>query len=306
MKVSIIGAGRVGVSIAFSLLHKKIFDEMVIIDKNFEKAEGEALDLYHSTPMFKRTNVYAGSFNDMKGSNFVIITAGASQKPGETRLDLTKRNVAIIKDIARNISLYAKDSIVINVTNPVDVLTYILWKETGMPHSKVIGSGTILDTSRFRSLVSKHCKVSPTSIHAYIIGEHGDSELMIWSSATIGGVNIKRFCENCKINNCLPLEKLFEETKSAAYTIIEKKGATNLAIGAITAAFVESIYKDEKKVWTPSVFLDDLYIGFPAIVGRYGIERIVNIPMDENEKNLFENSKNIIKKYLAEVDENQK
>ncbi|MBO8160171.1 MAG: L-lactate dehydrogenase [Thermosipho sp. (in: Bacteria)] len=303
MKVSIIGAGRVGISIAFSLLHKKIVDEMVIIDKNFQRAEGEALDLYHSTPMFKRCSIYAGDFQDMQGSDFVIITAGASQNPGETRLDLTKRNTAIIKDIAKKIVLYAKESIVINVTNPVDVLTYVLWKETGIAFNRVIGTGTILDTSRFRSLVSRQCKVSPTSIHAYIVGEHGDSELMIWSSATIGGVDIRNFCKKCKIKNCTPLERLFEETRNAAYTIIEKKGATNLAIGAVTAAFVESIYKDEKKVWTPSIFLDDLYIGFPAIVGRDGVERIVNIQMDEKEKMLFERSKNIIKKYLSEVNE---
>ncbi|SHH23275.1 L-lactate dehydrogenase [Thermosipho atlanticus] len=301
MKVSIIGAGRVGVSIAFSLLHKEIVDEMVIIDKNFQRAEGEALDLYHSTPMFKRSNIYAGDFEKMKGSDFVVITAGASQNPGETRLDLTKRNAGIIKSIAREISKYARNSIIINVTNPVDVLTYILWKETGISHERVIGSGTILDTSRFRSLVSRQCRVSPTSIHAYIIGEHGDSELMVWSSATIGGVNIKEFCKRCTIRSCTPLENLFVETKNAAYTIIEKKGATNLAIGAVTATFIESMYKDEKRVWTPSILIDDLYIGFPAIVGRNGVERIVNIQLDEQEKELFEKSKSIIKKYLTEV-----
>lgn len=303
MKVSIIGAGRVGISIAFSLLHKKLVDEMVIIDKNYQRAEGEALDLYHSTPMFKRCNIYAGNFKDMENSDFVIITAGASQNPGETRLDLTKRNADIIKDIAKKISMYANESIVINVTNPVDILTYVLWKESGLPSQKVIGSGTILDTSRFRSLVSKQCGVSPTSIHAYIIGEHGDSEIMVWSSAAIGGVNIKNFCKECKIANCTPLEKIFEETKNAAYTIIDKKGATNLAIGAVTATFVESIYKDEKRVWTPSIFLENLYIGFPAVVGRNGLERIVNIQMDERERELFEKSKNIIRKYLAEVNE---
>ncbi|MDK2886606.1 MAG: L-lactate dehydrogenase [Thermosipho sp. (in: thermotogales)] len=301
MKVSIIGAGRVGISIAFSLLHKKIVDELVIIDKNFDRAEGEALDLYHSTPFFKRTKIYAGNFSDMKESDFVVITAGASQKPGETRLDLTKRNVEIIKDIGKKIAFYAPESLIINVTNPVDVLTYVLWKETKIDSSRIIGTGTILDTMRFRSLVSRHCNVSANSIHAYIIGEHGDSEIMVWSSATIGGVKIKEFCNDCKIKNCEPLEKLFEETKNAAYIIIGKKGATNLAIGAVTSEFITSIYRDEKRVWTPSILIDDVYIGFPAIVGREGIERIIGIQLNDEEKKLFENSKSIIRKHLNEL-----
>ncbi|MDN5338724.1 MAG: L-lactate dehydrogenase, partial [Thermotogaceae bacterium] len=205
MKVSIIGAGRVGTSIAFSLLHREIVNEMVIIDKDRNRAEGEVLDLYHSTPMFNRCDIYSGDFENISNSDFVIITAGASQKPGETRLDLTKRNVAIMKEIATGIREYSKNSIVINVTNPVDVLTYVLWKELNLPEKRVIGTGTILDTARFRSLVSKQCGVSPASVHAYIIGEHGDSEIMIWSSASIGGVNIRRFCNLCNSENCTPL-----------------------------------------------------------------------------------------------------
>ncbi|MDI3473122.1 MAG: L-lactate dehydrogenase [Thermotogaceae bacterium] len=301
MKVSIIGAGRVGTSIAFSLLHREIVNEMVIIDKDRNRAEGEVLDLYHSTPMFNRCDIYSGDFENISNSDFVVITAGASQKPGETRLDLTKRNVAIMKEIATGIREYSKNSIVINVTNPVDVLTYVLWKELNLPEKRVIGTGTILDTARFRSLVSKQCGVSPASVHAYIIGEHGDSEIMIWSSASIGGVNIRRFCNLCNSENCTPLEKIFEDTKNAAYRIIEKKGATNFAIGAVTATLIDSIYKDEKRVWTASVYIDDLYIGFPAVIGKNGVERIINISMDEEERKLFENSKNIIRRHIEET-----
>ncbi|MCD6545700.1 MAG: L-lactate dehydrogenase [Thermotogae bacterium] len=301
MKVTIIGAGRVGTSIAFSLLHKEIANEMVIIDKNRDKAEGEALDLYHSTPMFNRCDVYTGDYSNVVDSDFIIITAGASQKPGETRLNLTKRNANIIKDIAANIREYSKNSIIVNVTNPVDVLTYILWRELKFPKERIIGTGTILDTARFRSLVSRQCNVSSASVHAYIIGEHGDSEMVLWSSASIGGVSIERFCSLCKSSDCTPLENIFEETKNAAYRIIERKGATNFAIGAVTATFVESIYKDKKRVWTASVFMDDLYIGFPAIIGKDGVERVVNVAMNEEERKAFENSKNIVRKYIEEV-----
>ncbi|MBZ4650270.1 MAG: L-lactate dehydrogenase [Thermosipho sp. (in: Bacteria)] len=302
MKISIIGAGRVGTSIAYSLLHRKIANEIVIIDKNYEKAYGEALDLYHGTSLIKRCNIYAGNFQDLKNSDIVIITAGAAQKVGETRLDLTKRNYEIIKDISKEIKKYSNESIVINVTNPVDVLTYFLWKELDFPKNKVIGTGTILDTARFRALVSKQCGVSPASVHAYIVGEHGDSELMVWSSATIGGVNIKDFCKVCNRKNCRNLRDIFEETKNAAYTIIEKKGATNFAIGVVTAQLVESIFKDEKKVLTPSTYIDGIFIGFPAIVGKNGIERIIPIEMDEFEISLFENSKNIIRKQIEEIE----
>lgn len=306
MKVSIFGAGRVGISIAYSLLHTKIADEMVIVDIDIKRAEGEVLDLYHSTPFLKRCNIIAGNPHDILNSDFVIITAGASQSAGESRLSLTKRNVKIIRQIAAQIKKYSPDAIVINVSNPVDVLSYVLWKETKFNWRKVIGTGTILDTARFRALVAKQCGVSPMSVHAYIIGEHGDSELLVWSNATIGGVSIKRFCQFCTNKNCTPLESLFEQTKNAAYEIIEKKGATNLAIGTATAALVESIYRDEKRVWTVSVFQDNLYIGFPAILGKNGVEKLVPVKLNSVEKEAFERSKEVIKKYIKEGEKSER
>ncbi|QTA38073.1 L-lactate dehydrogenase [Thermosipho ferrireducens] len=301
MKISIFGAGRVGTSVAFSILHKAVADEIVIVDINLEKAEGEALDLYHGTPFFKRCDVKAGTSRDIKNSDIVIITAGAAQKPGETRLDLTVRNAKIMKDIASQIKEYAPDSLIINITNPVDVLTYLLWKETGFESGRVIGTGTILDTARFRSLVARNCDVSPTSVHAYIIGEHGDSEFVVWSNAMIGGVQLSKFCSFCEKESCTSLEILFEETKNAAYKIIQKKGATNYAIGAVTSTLVESIVKDEKRVWTPSVLIDDIYIGYPAVIGRDGVKRIVKIDLDEEEQGLFERSKNIVREFVSKI-----
>lgn len=308
MKVSIYGAGRVGVSVAFSLMHRGLIDEIVLIDVDREKAEGEALDLMHSSAMFKRCDVKVGSSEDVAGSDFVVITAGYSQKPGETRLDLVEGNLKIIKHIAHDLRIYANDSIIINVTNPVDVLTYFIWKYTGFDSKKVIGSGTTLDTSRLRVLLSKSCNISPNSIHAYVIGEHGDSEFVPFSLATIGGLKLVDYCKQCKnfsdssANFCPNLEKIVDEVKLAAYKIIEKKGATNLAIGSVVGSIIESMIKDEKRVWTPSVLYEDVYIGYPAVLSRNGVERILKLTLSEEENVLFEKSLNTIKSVIIEME----
>lgn len=308
MKVSIYGAGRVGVSVAFSLMHRGLIDEIVLIDVDKERAEGEALDLMHSSAMFKRCDVRAGSPEDIAGSDFVVVTAGYSQKPGETRLDLLEGNLRIIKHIAHELKIYAKESIVINVTNPVDVLTYFIWKYTGFDSTKVIGSGTTLDTSRLRVLLSKSCNISPNSIHAYVIGEHGDSEFVPFSLATIGGLRLEDYCRQCNVfqntsgDICPNLQNIAEEVRNAAYKIIQKKGATNLAIGSVVGSIIESMIKDEKRVWTPSVLYEDVYIGYPAVLSRNGVERILKLNLAENENILFEKSLNTIRSAIIEME----
>ncbi len=307
MKVSIYGAGRVGISVAFSLLHYGIADELVIVDIDKARAEGEALDLLHASAVFKYCNIYAGKPEDTKDSDFIIITAGRAQRPGETRLELLVDNVRIIKEISENIARYSKDSIVINITNPVDVLTYFIWKFSGLHTSKVFGTGTTLDTARLRALLAKNLDISPASIHAYVIGEHGDSEFIPLSNAMVGGVPLTDFCKKCERREsetvpCISFEKIAHEVRTAAYKIIEKKGATNLAIGAVTAKLIDSIWKNEHRVWTPSVYVDDVYIGYPAVLGRKGVERIMYLKLAKDEQEKFEYSKEVIKKAIKEIE----
>ncbi len=301
MKVTIYGAGRVGSSTAFAILEKKVFEEIVIVDLNKDLAEGEAMDLLHSTPFSKRTIVRAGTGEDMAGSDIVVITAGAAQKPGETRLQLTQKNASIVGTIAKEIKRYSPDSIVINVTNPVDVLTFVIWKTLETDPSKVVGTGTILDTARLRSLIGLNCNVSPLSVHAYVIGEHGDSEVVTWSSATIGGIKIKDFCNSCSVGKCNMFDSVENDVKNAAYEIIKRKGATNYAIAKAVASFVESIVKNENRVWTPSVFKNDIYIGYPAIVGKNGVKQLLELNLSKEEKVKFQNSCDIIKKAIKEI-----
>ncbi len=301
MKLTIYGAGRVGSSTAFAILEKKLFEEIVIVDLNKDLAEGEAMDLLHSTPFSKRTLVRAGTGEDIAGSDIIVITAGAAQKPGETRLQLTQKNASIVGSIAKEIKRYSPDSIVINVTNPVDVLTYVIWKTLETDHSKVVGTGTILDTARLRSLIGLNCNVSPLSVHAYVIGEHGDSEVVAWSSATIGGIKIKYFCNNCSVGKCNMFEEIEKDVKNAAYEIIRRKGATNYAIAKATATFVESIVKNENRVWTPSVFHNDIYVGYPVIVGKSGVKQLLELNLSEEENVKFQNSCGIIKKAIKEI-----
>lgn len=312
MKIGIIGMGRVGSSIAFAVLMKGMARELVLVDLDRKKAEGDALDLLHGTPFTRRAKITAGDYSDLTGSDVVVVTAGASQRPGETRLQLLDRNVEVIKNISKDIARYAPDSIVIMVTNPVDVLSYVAWKVTGFPHRRVFGSGTVLDTARLRSLVAEHCDFSPRSVHVYVIGEHGDSELAVWSSATIGGVPISEICKRCeRRSSCggeMILHRFFDRTKRAAYEIIEKKGATHYAIALAVTDILESMMYDEKRVLTVSTLLDgqlgvkDVFLGVPAVVGKNGVERILEIKLSESEMEDFKNSADIIRKHIERIE----
>jgi L-lactate dehydrogenase len=303
MKISMIGAGNVGSVTVFALLQKGFANELVIVDLNRDLAEGEAMDIMHATPFYRRTSVIAGDYKDIKDSDIVIISAGAAQKDGESRLQLSEKNARIMKSITEEIVKYAPQSIILVLTNPVDVMTAVVQKISGFEKARVIGSGTVLDTMRLRSLISTNCSISASNAHIYIIGEHGDSEVPVWSGAKMGGIPISDYSKDCSepymCSQCLG--GLFEQTQNAAYEIIKKKGATNYAIAASTAHIVESVINDEKRILTVSSPHKDIYIGYPAIIGKNGIERTIPLKLSDAEQMLFDKSVGIIKEQTEKI-----
>ncbi|PNV61073.1 L-lactate dehydrogenase [Clostridium sp. chh4-2] len=306
-KAAIVGCGFVGTSIAFSLLEKGIFSELVLIDVNHKKAEGEAMDLSHGLPFTKPMEIYAGTYDDVEDCSMIIITAGANQKPGETRLDLVNRNVDIYKGIIPQISSRNKEAILLIVSNPVDIMTYVALKLSGYPSNRVIGSGTVLDTARLKYLLSRHLDVDSRSVHAFIIGEHGDSELAVWSSANVSGINLNHFCElRGHFNHMEAMEQIYQNVRDSAYEIIERKGATYYGVAMAVSRIVESIVRNEHSILPISVYLDGLYglhdicLSIPTIVGIEGAETPLDIPLDlvEESKLLYSASelKNVIEK----------
>ena len=255
-KISIIGAGFVGSTTAFALMTSGFASEIVIVDINKDKAEGEAMDLSDGVSFVRPISITAGEYADTKDSDIVIITAGVGQKPGQTRLDCIAKNLAIFKTIVPEVVKFSPNSILLVVSNPVDILTYITYKLSGFPSNKVIGSGTVLDTSRFKYLLSKHFEIDARNIHTYIMGEHGDSEIATWSLTSIAGMNVDEFCNICtrKCNGEMKLD-IYEEVKNSAYTIIKKKGATYYAIALAIKRIVEAILSDENSILTVSSLL---------------------------------------------------
>lgn len=289
-KAGIIGCGFVGSSIAFSLMQKGIFSEMVLIDVNHTKAEGEAMDLSHGLLFTKPMKIYAGNYDDLKDCSLIIITAGANQKPNETRIDLVHRNVEIFKSIIPEISRRGCEGILLIVSNPVDILTYAAWKLSGFPANRVIGSGTVLDTARLKYLLSRHLRVDSRSVHAFIIGEHGDSELAVWSGANISGIDLNHFCElRGYYDHMESMEQIYQNVRNCAYDIIERKGATYYGVAMAVGRIAESIVRDEHSVLPVSVHLQgeyglhDICLSIPAVVGQNGIEKVLDIPLDEKE-----------------------
>ena len=248
-KISIIGAGFVGSTTAFALMNSALASEIVIVDINKDKAEGEAMDLAHGESFVRPINITSGEYADTKDSDIVIITAGVGQKPGQTRLDCVSKNLKIFKSIVPEIVRFSPNSILLVVSNPVDILTYITYKLSGFPSNRVIGSGTVLDTSRFKYLLSKHFEVDSRNIHTYIMGEHGDSEIATWSLTSIAGMNVDEFCEVCteKCGGAMKLN-IFKEVKEAAYSIIKKKGATYYAVALAIRRIVEAILINENSI----------------------------------------------------------
>ncbi len=296
-KIVIVGAGFVGATTAYAIMNWGLASEIVLVDINEKKAEGEAMDLSHGAAFVKPVKVRSGGYEECKDARIVIITAGANQEPGETRLDLVHKNTRVFKSIVPEIMKYTKDAILLVVTNPVDILTYVTKKLSGLPSSQVIGSGTVLDTSRFRYLLSEHCRVNPRNIHGYILGEHGDHEVTAWSLTTVAGVPFTDYCVFCgrQCNNEEFREEISRQVRNAAYEIIERKGATYYAVGLGVARIVESILRDENSILTVSTILEGQYglenvaLSLPVILGAEGIVRVLNLDLaPEEEKKLRE------------------
>ncbi len=289
-KVIVIGAGAVGSTTAYTLMLGGLFQEIVLIDINKDKAEGDAIDMAHGVSFVKPVTVSAGDYSDCKGADIVIITAGVPQKEGETRLDLLKDNVALFKTIVTNVMKYApSDVILMPVTNPVDILTYVTYKLSGLKKNQVLGSGTVLDTSRLKYLISQKTGVDARNCHTYIIGEHGDSEVAAWSVTNIGGMTMNEFCKytgKCDLND---LDKMYNEVKNSAYEIIKKKGATYYAIAVAVARICECIAGDENSILTVSGIFEgeygirDVALSVPTMVGKNGVERIFEVPFGKEE-----------------------
>ena len=304
-KAAIIGCGFVGASSAFSLVHKGLFSELVLIDANHAKAEGEAMDLSHGRPFTSPMKIYAGSYDDISDCSLIIITAGANQKPGETRLDLVHKNVAIFKSIIPEITKRNFEGILLIVANPVDILTYAALKISGYPKERVLGSGTVLDSARFRYLLSEHLNVDSRSVHAYIIGEHGDSELAVWSSANVSGIGINDFCElRGHYEHDEAMDRIYRTVRDSAYEIIERKGATYYGVAMAVSRIAESIIRNEHSVLPVSSLMEgeygltDLCISVPTIVYAKGAEQVLEIPLSQEEKEKLQKSAAELKKVL--------
>ena len=286
-KVAIVGCGFVGSSIAFSLMQRGIYSEIVLIDANHARAEGEALDLSHGLPYTAAMDIYAGDYKDVSDCSLIIITAGANQKPGETRLDLIGKNVAILKSIIPQITAEGFEGILMIVSNPVDVLTYAAREISGYPAHRVISSGTVLDTARLKYILGRHLDVDSRSVHAVIIGEHGDSELAVWSGANVSGIDLNHFCEiRGHFRHDESMQRIYEDVRDSAYEIIKRKGATYYGIAMAVARIAECIVKDEQAVLPVSVILEGAYglsglaLSIPSVVGKntYAAREISGYP----------------------------
>lgn len=304
-KISIIGAGSVGSATAFALMNHMIASEIVIVDINNEKAEGEAMDLNQGQVFVSPVKVVSGDYETTKDSDIVIITAGLAQKPGETRIDLVNRNIEIYKTLIPNIVKYNPNSILLVVSNPVDILSMITYQLSGFPKERIIGSGTVLDTARFQSILSDKFEVDARNIHANIIGEHGDSEIATWSLATVAGLTIEQYCDNMGIIFSEAIkDEITHEVKTAAYEIINRKGYTNYAVALAVTHIVKAILRDEKSILTVSTLqngkygLDDVYISVPTLIGRKGVIDVLEVPYSSDEIKALHDSANILKNLI--------
>jgi L-lactate dehydrogenase len=304
-KISIIGAGFVGSTTAFALMTSGLASEIVIVDINKDKAQGEAMDLSHGVSFVNAVEVKSGDYANTKDSDIVIITAGAGQKPGETRLDLISKNYKIFQSIIPEIVKYNPSAILLVVSNPVDVLTYITYKLSGFPAERVIGSGTVLDTSRLRYMLSQDFNVDARNIHTYIIGEHGDSEIATWSSTSVAGMQLNEYCNVVsKTCNTSYKQDTVNEVRNAAYEIIKKKGSTYYAVALAVKRIVEAILRDENSILTVSTLLkgeygiEDIYIGVPSVVGSSGVKKVLEIPLNVKESSALKTSADTLKNSL--------
>ena len=306
-KVVIIGCGFVGAASAFSLMQSGLFSEIALIDSNKSKAEGEAMDISHGVPFNKPMKIYAGDYDDIKNASIVIITAGANQKEGETRLDLVKKNISIFKTIIPEIKNRDYKGILLIVTNPVDILTTAALKLSGLPENKVFGTGTVLDTARLKYEIGKHLDVDSRSVHAFIIGEHGDSEIAAWSSANVSGIPLEKFSEmRNHFNHKQVQDKISNDVKNSAYEIISRKNATYFGIAMSVKRICEAIVRDEKSILSVSskmcgeYNIEDVCLSMPAIVGKNGVETLVPIQLNNDEIKKLQISSQMLKNIILE------
>ena len=312
MKVGIIGSGMVGATAAYAIMLHKAASDIVLIDANEKRAIAEAQDIMHAVPFAAATDVYAGSYEDLKDAKVVIIAAGANQKPGETRLMLMEKNASIMRDIISKTVTVNPNVIFLVATNPVDIITHIctgIAKEFGIPASRIIGSGTTLDTARFRSLLGAHVGVDPQHVHAYVLGEHGDSEVLTWSNIDIGGVPLEDFIayRNIEFNEEIK-NKIDDGVRNAAYKIIEGKGSTYYGVAGAISKLVEVINRDNRAVLTVSLLKDDVEgvkdvtLSLPHLIGGDGDLGVLPIKLSVKEKQLLKKSAEIIKKKIEEYE----
>lgn len=303
-KIIVVGNGAVGSSYTFALVTQNIAQEIGIIDIDKDKAEGDAIDLSHALAFTSPKKIYAANYSDCHDADIVVITAGAAQKPGETRLDLVNKNLKIFKSIVEEIVTTGFDGIFLIATNPVDILTYATWKFSGFPKHKVIGSGTSLDSARFRQSIAELVGVDARNVHGYILGEHGDTEFPVWSHANVAGLQIYEWVKDHPETDEEELVNLFFNVRDAAYTIIEKKGATFYGIAVALARITKAILNDENAVLPLSVYLnghyglEDIFIGAPAIVNRRGIQNVIEIPLTDAEKEKYHYSAEKLKEVM--------
>ena len=307
-KVVVVGAGKVGATVAYTIMMNNLTSEIVLVDVDRGKARGEALDISHGIAYFKQLTIRDGDFSDCADADVIVITAGIPRMPGQTRIDLARTNVAVTRDIVKKVMEYAANPLFVVISNPVDVLTYVVRQESGLPANRVIGSGTTLDTGRFRYLLSQHCKVDVRNVHAYIIGEHGDSEVPVWSRASIASKPFDEYCEDCP-RRCLKINRqvIFEQTRDAGADIIKLKGATFYGVALAATRIVGAIMGDENSVLTVSSVLDgnygikDVALSLPCIVNRNGIDRYLNIRISDDELQQLGESAEKLKAVLDEV-----
>lgn len=308
-KAAMIGCGFVGSASAFALMQSGLFSELVLIDANHDKAEGEAMDIAHGLPFAGQIKIYAGDYDDIVDAAVIIVTAGAAQKPGETRLDLVNKNVNIFKSIIPEIAKRNYKGILLIVANPVDILTYTAVKLSGLPENRVIGSGTVLDTARLKYALGEHLEVDSRSVHSFIIGEHGDSEIVAWSSTNVSGIPVNDFCElRGHFNHEEAMHRIADDVKNSAYDIIEKKGATYYGIAMSVKRICECIMRDEKSILPISSMMhgeygiSDICLSMPTVVGREGVETRVPIQLNEQEESALSASAEQLSKVAAQLD----
>jgi L-lactate dehydrogenase len=307
-KVVIIGAGSVGTAYIYALLQTGLAAEIALIDIDEKAVAGEVMDLSHGLPFIPPVTVHAGDYSDCRDAHLIVVTAGTKQKPGQSRTDLVRNNASIIRSICESIKEHSTDAVLVMVTNPVDILTHIALHHLGWPRQRVIGSGTVLDTARLKYMLSRHCGIDARNVHAYVLGEHGDSEVVAWSMAHIAGVQIERYCQLCQGCDAQQQHKrIAEQVRHSAYHIIDYKGSTYYGIGMSLLRISQTILRDEHSVLTVSVELEGEYdisglcLSVPCVVAENGIERIIDTELSAAENKALKNSAEILQKLLQDA-----